>query len=82
MGDAIGMGIIHSLSVMLNIMKANNARPKTVYATRNIKNTRGFEIEPIYQHLINFDNGSTGFVLVTMISPTDMALYTYGTKVD
>ena len=32
MGDAIGMGIIHSLSVMLNIMKANNARPKTVYA--------------------------------------------------
>ena len=61
MGDAIGMGIIHSLSVMLNIMKANNARPKTVYATRNIKNTRRFEIEPIYNILINFDNGSTGF---------------------
>lgn len=61
MGDAIGMGIIHSISVMLNIMEANGTQPSTVYATRSINNTRGFETEPIYNILINFDNGSTGF---------------------
>ena len=61
MGDAIGMGIIHSLSVMLNIMKANGTTASSVFATRNIKNTRGFETEPIYNIMINFDNGSTGF---------------------
>lgn len=61
MGDAIGMGIIHALSVMLNIMAANNARPASVFATTNNSSVRGFEVPAIYNIQIGFDNGATGF---------------------
>ena len=61
MGDAIGMGIIHALSVMLNIMAANGAKPVSVFATRNAASTRGFEIPAIYNIQIAFDNGACGF---------------------
>jgi len=61
MGDAIGMGIIHALSVMLNIMDANGSKPTSVFATSNNNSTRGFEIPAIYNIQIGFDNGATGF---------------------
>jgi len=61
MGDAIGMGIIHSLSVMLNILKAQGASPISVYATNSSVHSRPFEIPAIWNLQIEFDNGATGF---------------------
>ncbi|MEN6384061.1 MAG: Gfo/Idh/MocA family oxidoreductase [Phycisphaerales bacterium] len=60
MGDAIGMGINHALSVMIFAM-ASQAKPVGVYATNMPAKVRGFEAEPIWNIMINFDNGSTGF---------------------
>ncbi len=60
MGDAIGMGINHSLSVMVNVMSPQ-ARPCAVYATSMPAKVRGFEVDPVWNILIKFDNGSTGF---------------------
>jgi predicted dehydrogenase len=61
MGDAIGMGIIHALSVMLNIMAAQDAHPVRVYATSCEVKTRPFEPDAIYNIQIQFSNGATGF---------------------
>ncbi|MFT4640097.1 MAG: putative dehydrogenase [Verrucomicrobiales bacterium] len=61
MGDAIGMGIIHALSVMLNIMAAQDAHPVRVYATSCDVKTRPFEPDAIYNIQIQFSNGATGF---------------------
>ena len=60
MGDAIGMGIIHSLSVMLNIMAEQGARPVRVYATSSKIHTREFEIPAIWNLHIEFSNGAAG----------------------
>ncbi|HUF63227.1 MAG TPA: Gfo/Idh/MocA family oxidoreductase [Verrucomicrobiales bacterium] len=60
-GDAIGMGIIHSLSVMLNIMAAHQARPVRVFAASSTIQSRGFEVPPLYSIQILFDSGATGF---------------------
>jgi predicted dehydrogenase len=61
MGDAIGMGVIHSLSVMVNIMAAQGAKPCAVYATSSRESVRGFEVPPIWNIQVEFDNGATGF---------------------
>lgn len=60
MGDAIGMGINHAISVMIFAM-ASQAKPVGVYATNMPAKVRGFEAEPIWNIMINFDNGATGF---------------------
>jgi myo-inositol 2-dehydrogenase / D-chiro-inositol 1-dehydrogenase len=60
MGDAIGMGIIHALSVMLNIMAAQGAKPVRVYATKCPIKTRPFEADAIFNLLITFSNGASG----------------------
>jgi predicted dehydrogenase len=60
MGDAIGMGIIHSISVMVNVM-SSQAKPAAVYATSMSARVRGFEADPIWNIMVHFDNGSTGF---------------------
>ena len=60
MGDAIGMGINHAISVMIYAMESQ-AKPATVYATSLNPNVRGFEADPLYNILIKFDNGATGF---------------------
>ncbi len=60
MGDAIGMGVIHSLYVMLAAM-APQAKPVRVYATSMPAQVRGFEPEPIWNIQITFDNGACGF---------------------
>jgi predicted dehydrogenase len=60
MGDAIGMGINHALSVMLLAMQSQG-RPIEVYATSQPAKVRGFEADPVWNILIRFDNGATGF---------------------
>ena len=60
MGDAIGMGIVHSISVMVNVM-SSQARPVGVYATSMPAKVRGFEVDPVWNILLKFDNGATGF---------------------
>jgi len=60
MGDAIGMGIIHSLSVMLNIMAEQGATPVRVYATSSMVHRRAFDIPAIWNLHIEFSNGATG----------------------
>ena len=61
MGDAIGMGIIHSLSVMVNSMAEQGARQVSVYATNSEVHSRPFEIPAIWNLQIQFSNGATGF---------------------
>jgi predicted dehydrogenase len=60
MGDAIGMGINHAISVMIYAM-ASQAKPASVFATSLKSQVRQFEAEPIYNIMIKFDNGATGF---------------------
>ena len=60
MGDAIGMGIIHSLSVMVNLM-SSQAKPVGVFATSMEAKVRGFEADPVWNIMLKFDNGATGF---------------------
>jgi len=60
MGDAIGMGINHAISVMIYAM-ASQAKAVSVYATNLKSQVRNFETEPIYNIMIKFDNGATGF---------------------
>ena len=60
MGDAIGMGINHAISVMVYAM-SSQAKPVSVYATSLKSQVRDFEADPIYNILIKFDNGATGF---------------------
>jgi len=60
MGDAIGMGIIHSISVMINAM-SSQATPVGVYATSMSAKVRGFEPDPVWNITVKFDNGATGF---------------------
>ena len=61
MGDAIGMGINHAVSVLLLAM-ASQAKPVRVYATSMPSQMRGFEADPIWNLHITFDNGACGFV--------------------
>lgn len=61
MGDAIGMGINHAVSVMLFAM-ASEAKPVKVYATSMAAQVRPFEADPIWNLHITFDNGACGFV--------------------
>jgi len=60
MGDAIGMGIVHSISAMVNLMSPQ-AKPVDIYATSQGANVRGFETDPVWNILVKFDNGATGF---------------------
>jgi len=61
-GDAIGMGIVHSLSVMLMIMKPQS-HPVGVFATALPAQVRPFESEPIWNILVRFADGTTGVCL-------------------
>jgi predicted dehydrogenase len=60
MGDAIGMGINHALSVMIYLMQSQT-KPVSVYATSMPAQVRQFEADPIWNILVGFDNGATGF---------------------
>ncbi|MCD6174157.1 MAG: Gfo/Idh/MocA family oxidoreductase [Planctomycetes bacterium] len=81
MGDAIGMGIIHSISAMINLMSPQ-AKPVAVYATNLKSQVRGFEAEPIYNILLKFDNDATGFCFGNIDSGNGYDAYhnLFGTK--
>lgn len=60
MGDAIGMGINHALSVMVFLM-ASQGMPCAVYATSQPARVRGFEADPIWSIVVRFTGGATGY---------------------
>jgi predicted dehydrogenase len=60
MGDAIGMGINHALSVMV-LMMESQGKPSAVYASSTPAKVRGFEADPVWNITVKFDNGATGF---------------------
>lgn len=62
MGDAIGMGINHAISVMVLAMEAQ-AKPVSVYATSMPAQVRQFEADCIWTIMVKFDNGATGVCL-------------------
>lgn len=62
-GDAIGQGIIHSISAMVGIMGAAKAEATSVFATKGEVQNRGFEVPPVYNLVISFSNGATGLCL-------------------
>jgi len=61
MGDAIGMGINHAVSVVLLAMAAQ-ARPVSVYATSMSAQVRRFEADPIWNIQLRFDNDAAAFI--------------------
>ena len=81
MGDAIGMGVVHGLSAMVYIMAAQ-AKPVEVYAINMPAQVRAFEAEPIWNILLRFDNGATGFCFGNIDSGNgyDAAHNLYGTE--
>ena len=81
MGDAIGMGINHAVSVMLFAMQSQ-AKPVSVYATSAPAKVRRFEADPIWTLHINFENGATGTVLGNIDSSNGYDAYhsVYGTR--
>lgn len=74
MGDSIGMGSIHALSAIVNIMSPQ-AKPVGVYATNLESQVKGFEAEPIYNILIKFDNGASGFCFGNIESSEGLDIY-------
>jgi myo-inositol 2-dehydrogenase/D-chiro-inositol 1-dehydrogenase len=60
MGDAIGMGIVHAVSGIMNIMESQS-KPVAVYATSQNPGVRGFEADPLFNILMRFEDGATGF---------------------
>ncbi|MGP1507499.1 MAG: Gfo/Idh/MocA family protein [Sphaerochaeta sp.] len=62
MGDALGMGINHAISMIVNIMNIQT-KPISVYATSYNSKVRGFEPDPVWNIMIRFANGSTAVCL-------------------
>jgi len=60
MGDALGMGIIHSISAMVNAMSPQT-KPVGVFALSLPAQVRPFQSDPIWNLLLRFDNGAVGF---------------------
>jgi predicted dehydrogenase len=80
MGDAIGMGINHALSVILFAM-APQAKPVSLYATSMSAQVRQFEADPIWNIQLRFDNGAAGFCFGNIDSANGYDAYhsVYGT---
>ncbi len=81
MGDAIGMGINHAVSVLLRAMESQ-ARPVSVYATSMPAQVRAFEADPIWNIQIEFDNRASGFIFGNIDSANGYDAFhsVYGTK--
>ncbi len=60
-GDAIGMGITHSVFMLIHLLSP--AKPVSVFATHHPSTTGKFEVEPIWNIMIQFDTGVCGVVL-------------------
>ena len=73
-GDALGMGINHAISVLIFAMQSQ-AQPCAVYATSYNGNVRGFEVDPVWNILIKFDNGASGLCLGNIDNENGYDLY-------
>lgn len=62
MGDALGMGVNHAISMIVLAMQ-HQARPVSVYAVSHNTGVRGFEADPVWTVVIRFDDGATGICL-------------------
>ncbi|HAU38810.1 MAG TPA: hypothetical protein DCX07_13980 [Phycisphaerales bacterium] len=62
MGDAIGMGINHGVSVLVHLL-AHQTAPVGVYATSLPAQVRSFEADPIWNIQIRFEDGACGLCL-------------------
>jgi len=60
-GDAIGMGIIHSVFALVHLLSP--AKAVSVFAVHHPSTAGRFEVEPIWDILIRFDTGAVGTVL-------------------
>lgn len=60
-GDAIGQGIIHSLSVLVNILEAQGDHPVWVFASSSEIHNRGFEVPAVWNIQVGFASGAAGF---------------------
>lgn len=65
MGDALGMGINHAISMIVRLMQLQT-RPVAVYATSFNSGIRGFEPDPEWNIMIRFENGATALCLGTI----------------
>jgi predicted dehydrogenase len=81
MGDAIGMGINHAISVMV-LMMESQGKPCGVFATSQEARVRGFEADPIWNIMVKFTNGATGFCFGNIDSANGYDAYhnIFGTK--
>ncbi len=79
-GDAIGMGPIHSVYDMHWLMAP--AKPVSVYATSMEAKVRGFEVPPVWNIMIEFDTGASGIIQGNIDNGNLYDAYTniYGTK--
>jgi predicted dehydrogenase len=59
-GDAIGMGIVHSLFIMVHVMGLQNQRPARVHAVSQSARVRPFEVDPLWTITVEFDGGAVG----------------------
>lgn len=62
MGDALGMGVNHAISVIYHVM-APQSRPISVFATSHHTKRRSFEVPTVWNILIRFENSATGVCL-------------------
>lgn len=79
-GDALGMGITHAIFLLCYFMSPS--RPEAVFA-RSRSSVKGhFEVDPIWNLIIQFDGGATGIVLGDIENGTSYDLYhnIYGTR--
>ena len=59
-GNAIGMGVAHALSAMIPAMRPQ-AVPVEVFATSLGESQMGYDVDPVWNIQLRFDNGAAGF---------------------
>jgi predicted dehydrogenase len=72
-GDALGMGITHAVFLLCYFLAPH--RPVSVYATSRVGTTGRFEVDPIWNLLVTFDDGATGLVLGDIENGNSYDLY-------
>ena len=73
-GDALGMGINHAISVIIFIMSIQS-RPTAVYAGSSNGKVRGFEVDPVWSVMIRFENGAVATCLGNIDNEKGYDLY-------
>lgn len=74
MGDALGMGINHAISVIVHAM-STQSKPVAVYATSKNFGVRGFGPDTVYNIMIRYENGATALCLGNIDNDNGYDLY-------